>query len=164
MRGAVVATVDAYSGQVTMYATDADDPILRAWRGAFPSLFTPASQMPAAVRAHLRYPRELFDAQSEVWETYHIDNVDEFYTKADAWQRPAELSGPVQKVGAIRAGFGDTAGEPPDAPLLPARPAARRAPRALHAHDGVHAPQPGEPERLPDRDDGRHAADRASRS
>jgi uncharacterized protein len=102
MRGAVVATVDAFSGRVTMYATDTDDPILRAWSGAFPELFTSASKMPAAVRAHLRYPRELFDAQSRVWETYHIDNIDDFYTKSDAWQRPAELSGPVQKVGAIR--------------------------------------------------------------
>jgi uncharacterized membrane protein (UPF0182 family) len=105
MRGAVVGTVDAFSGRVTLYAMDTDDPILRAWRGAFPSLFTPGSRMPAAVRAHLRYPRELFDAQSEVWETYHIDNVDDFYTKADAWQRPAELSGPVQRVGAIRFRF-----------------------------------------------------------
>ena len=102
MRGAAVATVDAFSGRVTLYATDDDDPILRAWRGAFPTLFTSADSMPAAVRAHLRYPRELFDAQSEVWATYHIDNTDDFYTKSDAWQRPAELSGPVQKVGAIR--------------------------------------------------------------
>jgi uncharacterized membrane protein (UPF0182 family) len=102
MRGAVAATVDAFSGRVTLYATDDDDPILRAWRGAFPTLFTPAERMPASVKAHLRYPRELFDAQSEVWATYHIDNTDDFYTKSDAWQRPAEISGPVQKVGGIR--------------------------------------------------------------
>jgi uncharacterized membrane protein (UPF0182 family) len=102
MRGAVAATVDAFSGRVTLYATDDDDPILRAWRGAFPTLFTSADRMPAAVKAHLRYPRELFDAQSEVWATYHIDNTDDFYTKSDAWQRPAEISGPVQKVGGIR--------------------------------------------------------------
>ena len=43
MRGAAVATVDAFSGRVTLYPTDTDDPILRAWRGAFPTLFTPAS-------------------------------------------------------------------------------------------------------------------------
>jgi uncharacterized membrane protein (UPF0182 family) len=102
MRGAVVATVDAFSGRVTLYASEPDDPILRAWRGAFPTLFTPASEMPEGVRAHLRYPRELFDAQSAVWATYHANDVTDFYTKADAWQRPAELSGPVQKVGAIR--------------------------------------------------------------
>ena len=101
-RGAAVATVDAYSGRVRIYASDETDPMLRAWRGVFPTLFTPAGLMPPAIRAHLRYPRELFDAQSRIWETYHIDNIDDFYTKADAWQRPAEISGPVQKVGSIR--------------------------------------------------------------
>ena len=59
--------------------------------------------------------------------------------------------------------------EPADAPLLPARPPARRPPRAFHAHDGLHAAQPGEPERLPDRHDGPgtpapHAADPAARA
>jgi uncharacterized protein len=102
IRGAVVATVDAFSGRVNIYAVDGQDPILRAWREVFPTLFKPGSRMPRGVRAHLRYPRELFDAQSEIWATYHIDNVDDFYTKSDAWQRPAEISGPVQKVGAIR--------------------------------------------------------------
>jgi uncharacterized protein len=102
IRGGVVATVDAYSGRVHMYAVDDQDPLLRAWRGVFPGLFEPGERMPAGIRAHLRYPRELFDAQSRIWATYHIDNVDDFYTKADAWQRPAEISGPVQKVGAIR--------------------------------------------------------------
>jgi uncharacterized membrane protein (UPF0182 family) len=102
IRGSVLATVDAYSGRVVLYTVDSEDPLLKAWRGVFPTLFTPGSRMPAGVRAHLRYPRELFDVQSEVWETYHMDNVDDFYTKADAWDRPAEISGPVQKVGAIR--------------------------------------------------------------
>jgi uncharacterized protein len=102
VRGAVVATIDAYSGRARLYATDDEDPMLRAWRGVFPALFTPGREMPAAVRAHLRYPRELFDAQSRIWETYHADDVNDFYTRADAWQRPAEISGPVQKVGAIR--------------------------------------------------------------
>ncbi len=102
IRGAVVATVDAFSGRVNIYAVDGQDPILRAWREVFPTLFKPGSRMPRDVRAHLRYPRELFDAQSEIWATYHIDNIDDFYTKADAWERPAEISGPVQKVGAIR--------------------------------------------------------------
>jgi len=102
MRGSVVATVDAFSGKVTMYVTDADDPIINAWRGAFPTLFTSASAMPAGVRAHLRYPPELFDVQSRVWATYHMDDVDEFYTRADAWKRPADVSGPIQRLGALR--------------------------------------------------------------
>jgi uncharacterized protein len=105
MRGSVVATVDAYSGRVTVYATEPGDPILGAWRAAFPTLFTPASRMPAAVHAHLRYPRELFDAQSKIWSTYHIDDVDDFYIKGDAWKRPGDISGPVQRVGTLRSRF-----------------------------------------------------------
>ena len=36
MRNAVKATVDAYDGTVNLYAWDESDPILKAWRGAFP--------------------------------------------------------------------------------------------------------------------------------
>jgi uncharacterized protein len=57
--------------------------------------------MPASLRAHLRYPQELFDAQSKIWATYHIDNIDDFYSKSDAWKRPADISGPVQKFGTL---------------------------------------------------------------
>ena len=48
-----------------LYADDADDPILRAWRAAFPSLFQPFSQMPDELRAHLRYPRRCSTAQAD---------------------------------------------------------------------------------------------------
>jgi uncharacterized membrane protein (UPF0182 family) len=104
LRASVVATVDAFSGHVTMYPTDADDPIMRAWQAAFPTLFTPGSRMPSEVRAHLRYPRALFNAQSKVWAKYHIQNVDDFYIKADAWKRPADVSGPIQRLGNLRNG------------------------------------------------------------
>ena len=75
-----------------------------AWQAAFPTLFTPVERMPAVVRAHLRYPRELFNAQARVWATYHIKDVDDFYTKADAWKRPADVSGPIQRLGNLRNG------------------------------------------------------------
>ena len=102
MRGSVVATVDAFSGRVRVYAADPRDPILRAWQDAFPTLFTPASRMPAGVRAHLRYPRQMFDAQSRIWASYHADDIDEFYTRADAWDPPSDISGPIQRVGTLR--------------------------------------------------------------
>jgi len=105
VRAPVVATVDAFTGAVAVYLTDPGDPIARAWRGAFPSLFLPAARMPAEVRAHLRYPPDLFDAQARVWATYHIGNVDDFYTRADAWKRPADVSGPIQRVGTQRHGL-----------------------------------------------------------
>jgi uncharacterized membrane protein (UPF0182 family) len=102
LRASVVATVDAFSGRVTVYPTDTDDPIMRAWQAAFPTLFTPAERMPSDVRAHLRYPRSLFNAQARIWTTYHMDNVDDFYIRADAWKRPADVSGPIQRVGDAR--------------------------------------------------------------
>ena len=102
LRKPVVGVVDAFSGRVTMYATSGDDPILDAWRAAFPTLFTPMSRMPAGVRAHQRYPQELFEAQARIWATYHSRDVDAFYAKADAWQLPSDISGPVQLVGGLQ--------------------------------------------------------------
>ena len=101
IRGSVVATVDAYSGDVVMYVIDRDDPLARAWQAIFPQLFTDEAAMPVGVRAHLRYPAELFDAQTRVWATYHVDDVDDFYTRVDAWKRPAAVSGPIQRVGTL---------------------------------------------------------------
>jgi uncharacterized membrane protein (UPF0182 family) len=141
MRGAVVAAVDAFSGDVTLYVTHESDPILRAWREAFPDLFTPESRMPAELRAHLRYPRELFDAQSAAGR--------DLGSRPEGRRDPLPLQAP----------------EPSHAALLPARAPPWRRRGALHAHHRLHAPQPGEPERIPDRHDGRgrppaaHAAD-----
>ena len=101
LRASVVADVDAFDGRVTMYAMDDEDPILHAWRGVFPTLFTPARQLPAGVRAHLRYPRELFAAQAAIWSTYHGTNPDDFYTRDDAWKRPADVTGSVARVGTL---------------------------------------------------------------
>jgi uncharacterized membrane protein (UPF0182 family) len=101
MRAAALAAVDAYSGRVTIYASGAD-PLLRAWQGVYPTLFTPESQMPADLREHLRYPEELFKAQADVWATFHADDVQDFYTRVDDWQQPADLSGSLDRVGSIR--------------------------------------------------------------
>jgi uncharacterized membrane protein (UPF0182 family) len=102
VRAPVLATVDAFSGRVVMYTVDPGDPLIRAWGSVFPTLFTPGAEMPASIRAHLRYPRRLFAVQSRVWATYHMSDVDDFYTRADAWKRPADVSGPVQRVGGLR--------------------------------------------------------------
>ena len=36
IRNSVKAVVDAYTGEVTFYVVDDEDPIVRAWQGAFP--------------------------------------------------------------------------------------------------------------------------------
>ena len=84
VRNSVKAVVDAYTGAVTFYVVDDDDPILRAWRSAFPDLFTPGEEMPAAIREHLRYPEDLFRVQTELYSKYQIE-ADDFFERRGAW-------------------------------------------------------------------------------
>ena len=102
VRAGVIATVDGFSGRVSVYAADEDDPILRAWRSAYPSLFLPAARMPSGLRDHLRYPKALLKAQSEAYENYHATDGTAFWNGADAWQRPLRVAGPVDRAGEIR--------------------------------------------------------------
>ena len=41
--------------------------------------------MTAELRAHLRYPEDLFRVQTNAFGLYHITDPAEFYNKADAW-------------------------------------------------------------------------------
>ena len=102
VRASAHAVVDAFTGKVKIYAADSGDPILRAWRSVYPHLMHPAAEMPADVRAHLRYPAALFDAQVETYARYHSDEPTAFWNGSDAWQRPLQLAGPVERAGEIR--------------------------------------------------------------
>ena len=84
VRNSVKAVVDAYSGDVTFYVVDEQDPILRAWRGAFPDLFTPLSEMPEELQDNLRYPEDLFRIQTDVYSKYRIAS-DQFFQRVGAW-------------------------------------------------------------------------------
>jgi len=90
VRNSVKVVIDAYDGSVKLYAFgnngEANDPILAAYRSAFPKLFQPASSMPEAIRQHLRYPQDLFAVQASLWGRYHIDSAAAFYTASDRWQ------------------------------------------------------------------------------
>jgi uncharacterized protein len=63
---------------------------LQTYSKIFPALFTPASQMPDAIRAHLRYPEFIFNVQAEQYRIYHMTDPTEFYNQADAWDIPAD--------------------------------------------------------------------------
>jgi uncharacterized membrane protein (UPF0182 family) len=84
VRNSVKAVVDAYTGDVTFYVVDEQDPILRAWRGAFPDLFTPLAEMPEDLRDNLRYPEDLFRIQTDVYSKYRIA-PDQFFQRIGAW-------------------------------------------------------------------------------
>ena len=86
VRNSVKAVVDAYDGTVQLYVVDEDDPLLRAYRASFPELFTDGDEVPPALRAHFRYPEDLFRLQTTMWGRYHIETPDDFYNFADAWE------------------------------------------------------------------------------
>ena len=90
IRNSVKVVVDAYTGQVTFYIVDPDDPIVRTYAKIFPDLFTPEGEIPDSIRAHLRYPEDLFRLQVEVHLTYHIERTEDLYQKNDLWAVPTE--------------------------------------------------------------------------
>ena len=85
IRNSIKATVDAYDGDVHLYVFDPEDPLVRAYQRLFPELFSPASEMPADLRAHARSPEMLFRAQAEVYRTYHMRDPESYYNRADLW-------------------------------------------------------------------------------
>jgi uncharacterized membrane protein (UPF0182 family) len=94
VRNSVKALVNAYTGQVTLYQWGGRDPVLAAWEKAFPGLIRPQRQIPAALRAHLRYPEGLFGLQRQVLTQFHETSPATFYAGQDFWQVPADPASP----------------------------------------------------------------------
>jgi uncharacterized membrane protein (UPF0182 family) len=90
IRNSVKATVDAYTGKVTLYQWDNTDPVLKAWMKIFPKVVKPKSDMPASITAHIRYPQDLFEVQRSLIGTYHVDDPVQFYNQSDKWTVPSD--------------------------------------------------------------------------
>ncbi len=88
MRNSVKVVIDAYDGTVSAYLTAPDDPMIRTLARIYPKLLQPLSNMPADLRAHLRYPEDLFRVQTTLYATYHMANPETFYHREDQWQIP----------------------------------------------------------------------------
>jgi hypothetical protein len=85
IRNSVKAVIDAFSGEVTFYVSESDDPLIRAYQGAFSGLFTPMSEMPASLLEHMRYAEDYFRIQTALWGAYHVDDTENFYQRAAEW-------------------------------------------------------------------------------
>ena len=90
MRNAVKAVVDAYDGTVTLYAWDESDPMLQAWRSAFPGTIEDRSEIPDSLLAHMRYPEDLFKVQRFQLAQYHVTDPADFYEHNDEWAVPVD--------------------------------------------------------------------------
>ena len=89
IRNSVKVVMDAYDGTMTLYVSDASDPLIRAWQKVFPGVFTPLTEMPDDLRAHLRFPEELFNVQTRQFGRYHVTEPETFFSSNDLWTVPA---------------------------------------------------------------------------
>jgi uncharacterized protein len=89
IRNSVKVVMDAYDGTMSFYVADPNDPIINAWQGVFPTVFHPLSQMPADLESHIRYPEDMFNAQTAQFERYHVTDPGVFYVGDDVWQVPS---------------------------------------------------------------------------
>jgi uncharacterized membrane protein (UPF0182 family) len=90
IRNSVKAVANMYDGSVQFYVMDSKDPILAAYQRAFPGLFRTLDQMSPDVKAHLRYPEDLFAIQSDEYKTFHMKDPQVFYNREDLWVAPNE--------------------------------------------------------------------------
>ena len=88
MRNSVKLVIDAYDGSLKAYLSAPADPLIRTWARIFPGIFALLDSMPADLRAHIRYPDDIYRIQTSLYTTYHMDAPEDFYHREDQWQIP----------------------------------------------------------------------------
>lgn len=91
IRNSVKIVTNAYDGSMRFYVTEPTDPMVQTYQRIFPDLFTSREQAPPSIRAHFRYPEELFRVQAEKLGLYHIQDPRAYYQREDVWTVPHEL-------------------------------------------------------------------------
>ena len=96
IRNSVKATVDAYDGSVTLYAWDAEDPILKAWnRSRSRRRSSRCPSIDGDLMSHLRYPEDLFKVQRNLLARYHVTDAGQFFSGNDFWANPNDPTSSV---------------------------------------------------------------------
>jgi uncharacterized protein len=89
MRNSVKVVIDAYDGDIQAYIADPHDPIIQTYDRIFPGIFQPLTAMTENLRAHIRYPEDLYRVQTQLFATYHMREPELFYHREDQWQIPS---------------------------------------------------------------------------
>jgi uncharacterized membrane protein (UPF0182 family) len=96
LRNSVKATVDAYTGEVSLYAFDESDPVLKTWNKAFGGkLVKPRSAISKALMDHLRYPEDQFKVQRDLLSRFHVTSPEGFFSGQDFWEVPKDPANPT---------------------------------------------------------------------
>jgi len=97
IRNSVKVVVNAYDGSMRYYLADPGDPLVSSYASIFPGLFAQMDQMPASIKAHIRYPEDLFRAQANMYSTFHMQDPQVFYNREDLWNISSELVGDTKQ-------------------------------------------------------------------
>lgn len=97
IRNSIKVVIDAYTGDLTYYIVDNNDPIAKTYMKVYPKLFKDIEKMPEGIKSHLRYPNSLFEVQAEVYTKYHMQETKVFYQKEDLWDISKQIYGTSEK-------------------------------------------------------------------
>ncbi|HKC19829.1 MAG TPA: UPF0182 family protein, partial [Candidatus Dormibacteraeota bacterium] len=99
IRNSVKVVVDAYEGTMSFYVVDPKDPLIKAYEATFPTMFKQIGSMPSGLRAHLRVPEDLFNAQVQVYAIYHVtadaSGARVLFAREDVWAIPTAQNSPT---------------------------------------------------------------------
>ena len=89
IRNSVKVIVDAYTGDLKFYIIDETDPVVKAYKNIYPSLFTDEA-IPDAIKDHLTVPEGFFKLQTQIYQRYHLNDAGQFYDQSDVWRVSTE--------------------------------------------------------------------------
>lgn len=89
IRNSVKVVIDAYNGDVTFYLMDSLEPVAVALLTTYGLPYQTVDNMPEGLKAHLRYPEDMFEIQSYLYTDYHMVDTRVFYNRSDAWEVPS---------------------------------------------------------------------------
>jgi len=99
INNSVKIIINAYNGNVSFYVINSNDPLIQTYQKIYPKLFKPFSDMPSFLKAHIRYPTDLFSIQTKMYNVYHMTDPKVFYNQEDYWEIPNEIySNTAQKM------------------------------------------------------------------
>ncbi len=84
IRNSIKVTVDAYSGETNFYVTDTEDPLALTFKKIYPEVYKD-HELPIDVASHIRYPEFFFKLQMKMYENYHVEDPETFYSRSDVW-------------------------------------------------------------------------------
>ena len=93
IRNSVKITMNAYNGDMKFYVAYENDPIIKTYEKIFPNMYLPLDSMPDSLKAHIRYPVDMFQVQANMYRTFHMTDTNVFYNKEDLWIIPNEIIG-----------------------------------------------------------------------